>query len=466
MMPFCRSLFAFVATTWTLLSAFAVANAEVVLEETAEEFNTRFTSLLETLFEDQGDTTAFYFAVYDPDYGRDYYWALGNSSSLVPFSDVADVPATLQDTINIGSISKSFAGTVHLRLIEEGIYSLEDTVVELVPDLAFDFPEIANYTVFELLGMRTSIPDFANEQDSLFVTFIEDTVARFTKREIIAFAMQFYPKVRNEEYTYYSTTNVLIMEIIAETITGRDMADLLQEYVFDPLNMPTARLLPFDATAQDFFSPPPAATSYTNAECLEEFPPNATKLGADLTDIEATVASTRSGGAMQLKLDEMLVWAKSGTGDTLLSNKTVQARHDARTSFSLFDPRSYGLYQYEWKENNFDVYKNAAGLYGHDGQTLGTVANTYRHHGDGFAVAGALNSCAGDLVYKAIGLFRDEFDARRATEAFTTFPTEAPMEAQPTSPTEAQSLGTSDGTAKSLLSAVVVGMMASIVMLW
>jgi D-alanyl-D-alanine carboxypeptidase len=291
---------------------------------------------------------------------------------------MADVPATLEDTIAIGSISKSFAGTVHLRLVEQGLYSLEDTVAELVPDFALEFPDISNYTVFELLGMRTSIPDFFNEEDSSMVgQFLQDTDARFTKREIIAFAMQGYPKYVRENYTYYSTTNVLIMEIIAETITGRDMAELLQEYVYTPLNLTTARLLPFDATTQEFVSPPPTVTSFMNSECLAEFPPNATQLGADASDAESTIVSVRTGGAIQMTLGEMLIWAKSGTGDTLLSNETVQVRHDARAKFSSgFDPRAYGLYQNKWAEdaNYPDLFVGMSGLYGHSGQTFGTLA--------------------------------------------------------------------------------------------
>ena len=47
-----------------------------------------------------------------------------------------------------------------LLLVEQGVLGLQATVGELVPDFAAQFPVYANYTVDDLLRMKTIVPDF------------------------------------------------------------------------------------------------------------------------------------------------------------------------------------------------------------------------------------------------------------------------------------------------------------------
>ena len=56
-------------------------------------------------------------------------------------------------TFTIGSILKSFGATVNLKWINQGKFALNDTVESILPEFAATFPQYANYTTADLMGM-------------------------------------------------------------------------------------------------------------------------------------------------------------------------------------------------------------------------------------------------------------------------------------------------------------------------
>ena len=87
--------------------------------------------------------------------------------------------ATIEDHFDIGSISKTFSGTVVMMLAEEGVLSLNASVADLVPAFANEFSVYANYTLEQLLRMQTVVPDFEDDVDVLLEG---DPSRRFTIR--------------------------------------------------------------------------------------------------------------------------------------------------------------------------------------------------------------------------------------------------------------------------------------------
>lgn len=189
---------------------------------------------------------AFWVGVNDPVYGE-MYWTFGNATL-----DPDGTLASLQDHFEIGSISKGFGATVNLFLMESGDYpeyTLEATVQDLVPELALEFPEYANYTTLELMAMQTKVPDFLNDPNGMVADIVRDPTQRWSISEIVEFAMQSYPTPPDDdvclgseigpECTAYSTTNILVMEYIAESVTGKTMQVLVRQLVLEPLEMKT-----------------------------------------------------------------------------------------------------------------------------------------------------------------------------------------------------------------------------------
>ena len=130
------------------------------LNETYDEYTTRLQGIFQEKFGEQSEAFALWIGIADPDYG-DMYFVLGNATGESPPMEAA----TLDQIFDIGSISKTFGGTLIMLMVEEGLLELDDTVEMLVPDFAEMFPEYANNTVEELLRMKTLVPDFINDPE-------------------------------------------------------------------------------------------------------------------------------------------------------------------------------------------------------------------------------------------------------------------------------------------------------------
>lgn len=143
------SLRPFIAAS--IASTFAAA-------ETADEYHTRMGELLDETFANQNQSTASWVGFSHPTHG-DQYWVFGNSSDT-DMTYPPDVPATTDDHFYIGSISKTFGATVNLKLIEQGLFGLNQTIDTIIPDFVVEFPEYSNYTPADLMGMQTLVPDF------------------------------------------------------------------------------------------------------------------------------------------------------------------------------------------------------------------------------------------------------------------------------------------------------------------
>ena len=205
-----RSLSSFLCLLTLLRTHVTTVHGLVVDEESLEAYSSRLQGIFQTALDDQSDTSALWIGIADPDYG-DIYFALGNATGGPP----ADTPATLEQHFDIGSISKSVGGTAILRLAEQGVLALEDTVQDLIPDFAMTFFQYASYTVEDLLRMKTIVPDFINNANvTLMADYAQNISKRFSEVEIVDYAMEDYPN----EGGIYSSTNFIVLELIAQAV--------------------------------------------------------------------------------------------------------------------------------------------------------------------------------------------------------------------------------------------------------
>jgi D-alanyl-D-alanine carboxypeptidase len=386
----------------------------VATAETVDEFQRRLGAEFEQIFQGQNQTTALWLGVSDPLFG-DLYWVFGNSrisntSSDSTAAEAFDVPATLDDHFDIGSISKTFGGTVHLLLIEDGLFSLEDTVQDIVPDFVKQFPIIGNYTVRELLSMKTLIEDFVNDPEFV-VILVEDTTVRYTIPELVGFAVRngLINPSDDPNAGYYSTTNFLIMEFIAESVTGKSMSDLVDELVLMPLQLLNTALPLRNSSG---IQPAPEALSYSSDVC-----DLVSALGftteSEITGLTRSFVEFGSGGGTYSTITDLLQWAKSGTGDSLLSESTIEQRHNYTTDLS---GALYGLAQFEWSTAKIKELAAFDGWYGHNGQVFAFDAYAFRNKNNTAAFVGASNSCNYfDAMLQAWYIYIEELASRNAT---------------------------------------------------
>lgn len=316
--------------------------------------------------------TAAHVAISDPDNG-DLVVALGT------LAVDGDEPASADDTFPIGSITKTFTASVILQMIADGDLSLDDTVGDLLPDLADELPDLAGLTVQQLLSMTSGIEDYLNVPDSVVTEIVADPTRVWEPEELIAAGVD--AGVQPPGTPGYSTTNYIILQLIAESIGGRPLEEMIATDVTEPLGLDHA-VLP---SPEDTTLPDPHTNGYIAGGCVIEMADDGATVeeGTDTTDWNTSF--TQGGGGMYATIGDMLAWAQSLNGTSLLSDELAEQRLQTTPIPGGID---YGL----------GIFGIGA-WYGHEGEALGWEALSVQDPDTGVSVALALNGCGGQFAY-------------------------------------------------------------------
>lgn len=292
--------------------------------------------------------------------------------------------ASADDWFRIGSISKTYTATVILELVDEGTLSLDDTIEKTDPDLAETYPEIKDITIQQLLGMTSGIPDYLNVSDAdILPELTADPSTVFTADDLIAAGVG--GGLKPAGTPGYSTTNFIILQTIAEKLTGKSIQDLVTEKVTTPLGMQTAFPAWDDATL-----PSPESHGYLNELCVAELKGDggSAKAGQDSTDWNLT--SSQGGGGGNSNLHDLGIWAASMSGSALLSEDLAAERLVTTPLPDLGLDYGLGIYKLgDW--------------YGHSGEVFGWESIALHDPATGATMVMATNACAGgDLLMETI----------------------------------------------------------------
>lgn len=140
------------------------------------------------------------------------------------------LPVTPETLFRIGSITKSMTTTAIMRLVESGNLDLDRPVRDYVPWLSFSqVGAVEQITLRRLLshtaGLPTSHTRFGHRAPSGLEEYVREDVPR-------------YPFVAPPGKLYsYSNPGIRIAGYIAQVVSGQLYTQLMQELVFDPLEM-------------------------------------------------------------------------------------------------------------------------------------------------------------------------------------------------------------------------------------
>jgi len=140
----------------------------------------------------------------------------------------AGAPPSPDAHMRIASLTKAFTATLALRLVDEGVLALHDSVGKWLPELPRAWHPV---TLAQLLQHTSGVPDFGNEAFGRAVS--QSPTRSLSPREILAFAgdtLDFEPGSR---YTY-SNSNPFVTGLIVEAATGRRYSAVLGERVLEP----------------------------------------------------------------------------------------------------------------------------------------------------------------------------------------------------------------------------------------
>lgn len=224
------------------------------------------------------------------------------------------LPRTLDQPFRIASVTKPFAATAILVLVDRGLLRKTDTIAKWYPA----FPNANRITIDDLLRMRSGIP--APNDDEVLAQVYDAPLAPAPSLhvELASYAKlsnRFEPPNTRGAYTDF---NYEILAGIAERVTGKNIGQLITETVIVPLRLrstwyPSGTEIPSPLRGYGWN----AATKRFDDKTLFN-PPLAGAAGALVSDVSDLLAFSRAlclGGLLepQTQRERMIGQPLAGT---------------------------------------------------------------------------------------------------------------------------------------------------------
>lgn len=133
----------------------------------------------------------------------------------------------------MASITKSFTALAIMQLVEQGLLSVEDKLVDYLPELTGE--NLADITIHQLLTHQSGIPDYVNDNDNVRALDDITTTAMIAANEGFD-DLEFEP-VTEGLYGQYSNTGYVLLAVIIERLSGQSFPDYMQTQFYDAIGM-------------------------------------------------------------------------------------------------------------------------------------------------------------------------------------------------------------------------------------
>ncbi|MGY4649361.1 CubicO group peptidase (beta-lactamase class C family) [Mycobacterium sp. URHB0021] len=147
------------------------------------------------------------------------------------------IPMTSADRTRIGSVTKTFVGTAVLQLVDQGRIRLSDPISRYV-----DGVPNGDALTLDLLGrMRSGLPDYSDSDAFLDRLYTEaptgpDAFA-ITPRQLVDWAFEQPTVFAPGTQWKYGNTNLVLLGMVVERVSGVPLGDYLQQNIFGPLGL-------------------------------------------------------------------------------------------------------------------------------------------------------------------------------------------------------------------------------------
>ncbi|MDL5205322.1 serine hydrolase domain-containing protein [Streptomyces sp. ALI-76-A] len=213
--------------------------------------------------------------------------------------------------MRIGSETKTFTVTAVLKLVDEKKIGLDDTIDKYIDGV----PNGDKITLRQLAGMRSGLFNYSQD-DAFFKALTSDPQSPFTPQQLLDYAFKHPVLFQPGAEFYYSNTNLVLLGLLVEKISGQSLADYIQEHILDPAGLDDTSF----PTGNEF--PQPHAQGYTNQ----------TANGAVEDTADWNPSWGWAAGAMISTLDDLRLWARTVAtgrlpdGERLISPDTQKER--------------------------------------------------------------------------------------------------------------------------------------------
>lgn len=272
------------------------------------------------------------------------------------------VPMTPDTPIYIASITKLYTATAVMRLYEAGALSLSDPMAKYLPDDLIGGIHLyrgkdysREITIHQLLSHTSGIADYYSEKPEggkgLFEVFLEEPAREWTVEETIAWARtKLHPNFPPGTDASYSDTNFQLLGKIVETVTGKPLHVVFDEFFFRPLALDHTWLVGRSQPR----SRPAAA------------PANVFYDDRNITTVRANGSYWADGGIASTA-EECIIFLKALNEGRLIRPETLRLMHDWH---KLHFPIQYGYGTMYFKFPRFmRMVMKVPPLWGHSGSS-------------------------------------------------------------------------------------------------
>ena len=286
-------------------------------------------------------------------------------------------PITEKSMFRIGSITKTYTAVLVLKLVEQGKVKLAQKLSDFFPEV----PNSSGITLEQMLRHESGIFSITEQAD--FMSYMYESK---TRSELVKIITSVKPKFKPGTEQEYSNSNFILLGMIAEKVSGKTLAQLIDDEIIKPLGHSSSYL------GQSSEIKPSEVTSFRYQGSWQAIP------NSDL--------SIPSGaGAMIANADEVSSFMSALFSGKLLSAQSLELMTDVEGAYGL------GLMA-------FPFYDRRA--LGHGGAIDGFLANAVYFEEDKVAVAVLSNAVNFDFNSILIAILSAQFERDFDIPEFTT----------------------------------------------
>lgn len=274
-----------------------------------------------------------------------------------------NAPMYTNSQFRTGSVTKMLTATVILMLMEKNKLTLEDKLVEHLPQLAGKIPGADKISIRHLLGHLSGIFDPPNESLRYQADLINNPAAMYSMP--MEDILEEYVFGKNLHFTpgagySYSNTNYWLLGMIAERISHRTIQELMEEMIFIPLQMSNTYIESRDDSkvARGY------ADLYNNGVLL------------DVSLWDRAEGDGGADGGLISTADDLFKFMTGLFNGKLISPTTLKEMKKIQWSSCNTPECEYGL--------GLEIWRTEAGIaYGHNGGLVGIEANVLYYENSG-----------------------------------------------------------------------------------
>jgi CubicO group peptidase (beta-lactamase class C family) len=144
----------------------------------------------------------------------------------------ANDPLTIEDHFRVGSVTKTMTSTVILQLVQEGKLALDDPIAKYRPGV----PGGDRITIADLAEMRSGLYSYTFDP-GFNATLDNDPAKAWTADELLAIAFSHPVNAAPDTTFEYSNTNIVLLGLVIERLTGEPLEKAFADRIFTPLGM-------------------------------------------------------------------------------------------------------------------------------------------------------------------------------------------------------------------------------------